>query len=129
MRIIEHKKKKGLCIAIRCTRQAAKKDVFCHRCRKRHQKENDPVAYTFNMLKNNAKRRKKGFGLTIEQFRDFCEETDYIAKKGRYKKAASIDRIDHLKGYSIDNIQVLTLSENGRKGQQEGASQYDDVPF
>ena len=130
MRIIEHKKKKGLCVAIRCTRQASKKDVFCHRCRKRYQKENNPVVYTFNMLKNNAKRRGKAFDLTIEQFREFCEETNYIALKGRHKKAATIDRIDHTKGYSIDNIQILSLQENGKKGQQEGQGQYDDdVPF
>jgi hypothetical protein len=38
-------------------------------------------------------------------------------KKSNYqmKLAPSIDRIDSLKGYSIDNMQFLTHSENSRK--------------
>lgn len=119
MKIIEHKKKQGLCVAYRCGRRRHSKDRFCPKHRKRWEKENRPVEYTFNFLRSNAKRRGKPFNLTIEEFRGFCEETSYISLKGKHAKAASIDRIDPAKGYSLDNIQVLTLSENGKKGAYE----------
>lgn len=123
MKLVESKRKKGLCIACRCTRKAAPRDKFCHRCRKRYQKENNPVVYTFGFLKQNAKRRGKSFELTIDQFRQFCEDTNYIELKGKHGKAASIDRIDPKRGYSIDNIQILSLAENASKSNKE------EVPF
>lgn len=123
MKLVESKKKKGLCVACRCTRKAAPRDKFCHRCRKRYQKEHNPVSYTFGFLKQNAKRRGKQFDLTIEEFKGFCERTNYIELKGRLKKSATIDRINPNKGYSIDNIQILSLSENSSKSDKE------NVPF
>jgi hypothetical protein len=36
----------------------------------------------------------------------------------------SIDRIDHTKGYSRDNIQIMGYSENSSKGAYE-----KDLPF
>jgi hypothetical protein len=53
--------------------------------------------------------------LTIDEFRRFCEETDYIALKGKTASCLSIDRVDASKGYEIGNIQTLTQTENGRK--------------
>lgn len=71
-------------------------------------------------LKSNAKRRGKEFDLTPEQFEQFCRKTLYIGYKGRTGTALSIDRIDSSKGYTMDNIVVLTNRENGAKGFQEG---------
>ena len=124
MVILEHKSKKGLCQAYWCKRKVdPSHDRFCAKHRKRYQKIHNPVVYTYGYLKQNAKRRGKPFDLTIEQFRKFCEETNYIALKGRLKKSATIDRIDPNKGYSIDNIQILTLSQNASKGTKS------DCPF
>lgn len=39
-----------------------------------------------------------------------------MAGKGRHADSYSVDRIDNDKGYTIDNIRVLTLSENASKG-------------
>ena len=66
-------------------------------------------------LKNNAKRRGKEFLLTLEQFTDFatCYQINYGKK--RTKDTWTIDRIDPDRGYSIDNIQPLTLSANSEK--------------
>lgn len=80
-----------------------------------------PESYTYSLLKSNAKRRGKEFTLTLEEFKTFCQETGYLQGKGKKKKSMSIDRIDHTKGYSIDNIQILSLSENGIKGNHEKA--------
>lgn len=117
MRVIDHKAEKGLCCAHGCTRKIDRsKDRFCPKHRKRYQKETDPVRYTYNFIKNNAKRRGKPFEITLDQFAEWCKETDYINRKGTKKTSFTIDRIDASKGYTLDNIQILTNEQNGRKG-------------
>lgn len=69
----------------------------------------------FQTLRHNATRRGKPFNLTFEQFQQFCRETKYMAGRGRSKQSFTIDRIDNNKGYTIDNIQMLTKSDNCRK--------------
>ena len=114
--IIDKKKSKGLCVAYRCGRKPHTKDRFCPKHSKRYQKEENPIEYTFAALKQNAKRRGKDFSLTIDQFKQFCRETDYIELKGKLGSSASIDRVKPDKGYSLDNIQILSLSQNSSKG-------------
>ena len=45
----------------------------------------------------------------IRLFKEW-EESGY-----EYKLTPSIDRIDNSRGYDLDNIQFLTLSENSKK--------------
>lgn len=75
----------------------------------------NPMRCTYTNLKANAKRRGHAFDLTYEQFQQFCIATDYIAGKGRTKESYSIDRKDSTKGYTLDNIQRMSVSENSRK--------------
>ena len=70
---------------------------------------------TYLNLKHNANRRNKEFNLTFEEFSEFAKKFEYLAGKGRKKKSLHIDRINEKLGYSIDNIQVLTNSENVSK--------------
>lgn len=88
---------------------------YCHSCLKRQYKERHPERYAFTVLRNNAKRRGKVFELTFEQFMEFVVRTNYMAGKGRLKESLHIDRIDESKGYTIDNIQVLTNTQNLKK--------------
>jgi len=81
-----------------------------------HQAETNPLGYTYSRLKQNAKRRRKTFTLTLEQFGQFCTETNYLELKGKQGSNLSIDRINNGKGYEVGNLQVLTLSANSRKG-------------
>ena len=69
----------------------------------------------YKALRDNSKRRHKEFTLTFEQFQQFAIEVDYIKKKGRSNRAYHIDRQDNDKGYTIDNIRVLTGLQNRRK--------------
>ena len=117
--------KKGCC-ADRCGKPKGEKDRFCPKHRKRYDKENNPISYVFNILKSNARRRGKSFELTIQEFTSFCIETGYIEKRGKTGKSASIDRIDSSKGYHIENIRVISLSENSRKGNKDPD---EDCPF
>jgi hypothetical protein len=72
----------------------------------------------YNKLKSNAKRRRKAFTLTFEEFQDFCAETGYLELRGRDADSATIDRKDNSGPYSRDNIRVLTNSENASKHDQ-----------
>ena len=77
------------------------------------------MAYFYTKLKANAKQRGKEFTLTKEEFEAFCNETKYLELKGKSADSYTIDRIDASKGYSIDNIQILTLRANGLKGVRD----------
>lgn len=103
-----------MCITKFC-RKPGYRGNYCHRCQKQRYKEKHPERYAFTVLKNNAKRRGKIFELTYEQFLEFAIKTNYLAGRGRTKESLHIDRIDETKGYTIDNIQVITNTENLRK--------------
>lgn len=109
----------GKCKTKWCRNDRAKGRTICHKCHSRNFKQRNPDAYYFNALRNNARRRGKEFNLTLEEFRSFCQVTDYLALKGKTKFDMSVDRIDNNKGYHLENMQVLTLSENGIKGNIE----------
>lgn len=105
-------KPKHICPAYRCKKAKANKKKFCHRHHAVNQKENNLVGYTYNILKQNAKTRKKVFTISLVYFKQWCHETNYLALKGRAKNKASIDRIIHTKGYEPGNLQILTVSKN-----------------
>jgi hypothetical protein len=88
--------------------------------------ERHPEKYAFNNLKQNAKRRGKVFELTFEQFQQFAVETEYMAGKGITKHGLHIDRIDPEKGYLIQNIRVLTNSENVIRHRKYMNAQFDE---
>jgi hypothetical protein len=76
----------------------------------------NPIRAVFKQLQHRAKRRFKEFTLTLEEFTRWYQENALDQfPRGNTANCISIDRIDHTKGYSIDNIQSLTVSENSRK--------------
>lgn len=122
-KIIETKKA-GKCKAYRCPDNSTKKDRFCSKHSKRFQKEKNEASYVYNLVKSNAGKRKIEFTITLDEFKLFCKETDYLALRGKKASSASIDRINPLKGYSYDNIQVLSLADNSAKMHTD-----KDCPF
>lgn len=109
------KKKKHLCITRGGKHEKVKARQYCHTCLKRQYRERNPMQAAYSNLKHNAKRRGKEFTLTIEEFILFCTETEYMKNKGRNVHSYTIDRIDDIKGYTRDNIQVLTNHDNNVK--------------
>lgn len=103
------------CNTKRCRNKRAKRRNFCYRCISRQNRERYGVQSTFYFLRGNAKRRGIDFDLTLEQFRVFCTNTEYLKLKGKKSGSMSIDRIDNRRGYEIDNIRLITLAENSRK--------------
>jgi len=88
---------------------------LCSTPRVRKWRESNPLRYAYQTTKDNAKRRGKVFDLTFEEFKEFAIKVDYIKKKGVHASSIHIDRIKENKGYTIDNIQPLTNSQNVRK--------------
>ena len=73
----------------------------------------------FSKLKRDAERRNLPFEITIEDIynqynkqRELCAFTGFHVVFG---KDASIDRIDSLKGYTVDNIQIVHKDLNMMK--------------
>lgn len=111
-------KDKSLCTTRGCKKEKSSGHKHCGMHHMRLVRKNNPMRASYTALKNNAYRRGHSFSLTFAEFTQFCYETDYIAGKGRTKKSFSIDRIDPSKGYHIDNIQCMTVSENSRKSNR-----------
>jgi len=81
----------------------------------KQQKIENPVRYYYDILRSNAKRRKKKFTLTVCYFKLFCLVSGYLDKKGIKGNDFNIDRIDPNKGYEAGNIQLMTNAQNLKK--------------
>ncbi len=80
----------------------------------------------FNRIRQNARHRGIEFSLTIEDYINLCEQTlvcpilgielDYsiLCLSGGKKRpnVASLDRIDNTKGYTTDNVQIISWAAN-----------------
>lgn len=88
---------------------------LCGKCKTAKYRKEHPERAAYLILKENAKRRNKYFDLTFEQFQEFVTRTGYMKKKGIFSDSWHIDRIDESRGYTVDNLQVLTNAQNVRK--------------
>lgn len=75
----------------------------------------NPLRYVWQTLKDNAKRRGKPFTLTMEEFGKFCDDSEYLDKRGTSADDLTVDRIVNTQGYEKVNIQAMTNSDNARK--------------
>ena len=91
-------------------KRAAKREAM-RRWRERH-----PILALWHNHKSDAKRRGISVEWTPEEFRFWCITTGYHIT---VRDGMSIDRIDPARGYSLDNVQLLTVGENSAKGNRE----------
>jgi hypothetical protein len=105
--------------------QKTEKSPICSRCRARRWKERYPLKYSFNKLRNRAGERGHEFLLTFEDYEKFALESGYAKRKGKTAESFSINRINPDRGYEVDNIECITLSENS----SHHAKLPDDYPF
>lgn len=86
---------------------------------KRHKerKENSPELYLWKYAKARAKYDALDFDLEIEDIKipDVCPYMGTNFEMGDKQKAASLDRTDSTKGYTKDNIQVISYLANRMK--------------
>lgn len=85
------------------------------------------------MIKKSAKKRNIPFDLPLEEFREFVNKNGYMENKGRFSNQMSIDRIIPELGYIMDNIQVISKSDNSKKYHAEEKNCFpnhdEDLPF
>jgi hypothetical protein len=115
--VIEKKNvKKGLCAGLGCSNKSPTRR-FCNTCRSRKARLKDPIRYAWTNLKSSAKRRFIFFDLTLEEFVEFCYESEYMSSKGRTIGTYNVDRIveGKLPGYTRSNIQKLEKVDNIKK--------------
>jgi hypothetical protein len=117
------------CITPDCTNEAPKHRRFCYKCTKRKYREKYPLKYWYDTLKMNAKRRRKEFTLTQEQFNEFCKRTGYDKYKGKTANSMSIDRIRDCDGYHANNIRTITLSANTKRQYDPSVAPEENCPF
>ena len=102
-----------------CGKLARKGRTLCSGHNISQWRSKNPVRAAWHELRNKCKRKRRHLGLTYEQFEEFCTTTGYTDGSGRHRHNFHIDRIDPRKGYTVDNIQVLTCAENVAKGNRE----------
>jgi len=102
------------CLTKFCRNPRAKKDGgFCSKCKKRQWRTANPVKAKLCILRDRAKRKKVPFDLTEEWLTEFLIKNKYNSLEHH------IDRIKTWLGYTMDNLQVLPMSENIAKGNRE----------
>jgi hypothetical protein len=122
----------GKCPVARCRnapRNLGTHPKSCQLCGS-HAKEqwriNNPVHCAFDNLRASARKRKIGFALTFAEFKALIEPTRYMDDKGRTRFCLHIDRKDATLGYTFDNLQVLTCTENVQKEHAERRQRFVD---
>jgi hypothetical protein len=110
-----------------CRNEADKYRKLCPKCRMRKFRDKNPIGYCYYNLRKRAKKRGKEFTITKAEFKIFCEETNYLELKGRFKNDMSIDRIIDSKGYSYDNIRILSVGKNSSKRGYDNRD--EECPF
>lgn len=107
------------CVTPYCKNKAREGRKICNTCDSRRKRSKNPMRAAFEALRFNSRRRGKVFNLSWDEFKQFCRETVYMAGKGRNKPCFTIDRIDDSKGYTANNIQVLSKSMNSAKAKKK----------
>lgn len=104
------------CIIPGCKKKKSRRNLKCSMHLSREYRAKYPIqAYYYN-LKKNAKQRHIAFDLSIEAFIRFCIKWNFIELKGRGEGELTVDRISNQRGYVENNLQALSLRDNGYKG-------------
>ncbi len=101
-----------------CSRAPAPNRTICHTHKKQLDKIRDPISTAYRVLKNNARRRNKTFTISKQEFREWYIKNNLEVVRGRKRGQFSIDRVQNLKGYSLDNIALVTVEFNAKKGSK-----------
>lgn len=137
----KRKKAQGICITPFCTKKAAGGKAGaakCHSCIREQKKQSNPLKFAYDQWRANCRRRKKVNTVTLEEFRSFVADTNYLRKTGRGAKKFTISRksecVDgcprewcQAHGYHFHNIESITLRENIYKYRRP--KKFADVPF
>jgi hypothetical protein len=101
------------------TKPARPGGLVCYACHKRKCRAADPVKSFYTTLYWNAQRRKKEFTITLEYFRQWVIDENFIVGSGRGPEADTVDRKENHLGYIPGNLQKLSKSVNSSKKDRD----------
>jgi hypothetical protein len=113
-------KPKGLCVVRHCRNSRREHGRLCGTHHMAAWRKRNPMKAAWSTLKYHAKARKLPFTITFDQFKEICEATGYMERKGQRPEDLALDRIKNWKGYTLENVRVITVAVNGSKGYHEG---------
>ncbi len=121
----------GLCATRFCRNKRSVRSPYCDKCQMRRWRAKYPFKYAYQNVKRSADMRGISFELTLQEFTSFCIEHGYLEKKGTFAGCMTIDRKDHIKGYTLDNIRPMEHVENCVKGNWEKKNKikHSELPF
>jgi len=104
----------------------SRKKYYCDTWEFKKTKISHIIRNMYRGMKIRAKKKTLEL-CTYEEFKEFAFKNeqlrnlhkDWMLRNFEQKYAPSVDRKNNNKGYSINNIQFLTLSENSTKGNLE----------
>lgn len=123
--LVEHDKG-DLCATKHCRKPHLPNRRLCAKCKQHVWRVRNPCRAAWHQIKDRATRKKIPFKLTFSEFLQIAEATGYIESKGRKADQLHLDRIDVHKGYTLENVRVITCEENSRKGSYERRIQLGD---
>lgn len=97
----------------------------CNTCRNRRWVNKNPLRKAWHNLKHSAKRRSYEFSIPYDFFERLAKKTGYDKNRERAGDQLTINRIINSKGYTVDNIEVISKSLNSSKYHSDDVS----IPF
>jgi len=98
------------------------KMTLCHECNSKRVKSNSPEWKMHQRAKSRCRTNGREFDLTVEDviIPEVCPVFGFplvahTGRSGAYKDSPSLDRVDNSKGYTRDNIQVVSQLANAMK--------------
>ena len=111
------------CSRCKCVFEKTSKTTMCHRCNTKRVVETKPEWRMHQRAKQRAKRLGREFTLQFEDvvIPDVCpvlgiQLVVHKGKSGAFPDSPSLDRIDNSKGYTKDNVRVISQRANQMKG-------------
>ncbi|CAB4163161.1 hypothetical protein UFOVP813_3 [uncultured Caudovirales phage] len=109
-------KAEHLCKTKWCRNDRGAKSPVCSKCAMRKWRARNPMKAQYLWLCRSAEKRGIAVTITFDEFSAWAIENDYFTRVGRSPDSVHCDRIDSTRGYSLDNIRILTASINCSKG-------------
>lgn len=107
----------GFCQTSACNNETDGNRKHCGTCRSKKYRSNDQVRYFLNNLRRSAIKRKIFFDLSLDEFRKWAIKEEFRFGIKAHRDRDSVDRKERHLGYTLSNIQKLTVSENSKKYQ------------
>lgn len=122
------------CATPYCRNKRRRDRPICSKCYTRKFRANNPIAAAYDLLRGHARGRGIPFLITKEEFKKFCDETNYHLLKGQEPDSITVDRRDPDGPYSYDNIRPLghLVNSTRRDAPLSDDPKYippDDQPF